>query len=109
MLVLDLVKQTERREREVIVGREYRRAVEHVNSTMPLVSTSTLPPPLLFSSLNLPFGNIGSNTMKFCIFFHVSERTARIITMRTWLMARNFASPVVLLIWDAPVVASSGD
>lgn len=38
MLVLDLVKQTERREREVIVGREYRRAVEHVNSTMPPVS-----------------------------------------------------------------------
>ncbi|CAM9117146.1 unnamed protein product [Ectocarpus sp. 8 AP-2014] len=35
VLVLDLVKQTERREREVIVGREYRRAVEHVNSTMP--------------------------------------------------------------------------
>lgn len=38
MLVLDLVKQTERREREVIVGKEYRRAVEHVNSTMPPVS-----------------------------------------------------------------------
>eukprot|EP00903_Cladosiphon_okamuranus_P008585 g8235.t1 len=35
VLVLDLVKQTERREREVIVGREYRQAVEHVNSTMP--------------------------------------------------------------------------
>ncbi|CAM9112844.1 unnamed protein product [Choristocarpus tenellus] len=35
VLVLDLVKQTEKREREVIVGREYRRAVEHVNSTMP--------------------------------------------------------------------------
>lgn len=38
VLVLDLVKQSERREREVTVGREYRRAVEHVNSTMPPVS-----------------------------------------------------------------------
>ncbi|CAM9180188.1 unnamed protein product, partial [Hapterophycus canaliculatus] len=37
VLVLDLVKQTERREREVKVGREYRWAVEHVNSTMPPV------------------------------------------------------------------------
>lgn len=45
MLVLDLVKQTERREREVIVGREYRRAVEHVNSTMPPVSVLSLPAP----------------------------------------------------------------
>lgn len=42
MLVLDLVKQTERREREVIVGREYRRAVEHVNSTMPPVSATSV-------------------------------------------------------------------
>ena len=51
MLVLDLVKQTERREREVIVGREYRRAVEHVNSTMPPVSTpSFLFPPACPSS-----------------------------------------------------------
>lgn len=39
VLVLDLVKQTERREREVIVGKEYRRAVEHVNSTMPPVGS----------------------------------------------------------------------
>jgi hypothetical protein len=35
ILVLDLVKQTEKREREVIVGREYRRAIEYINSTMP--------------------------------------------------------------------------
>lgn len=41
VLVLDLVKQTERREREVIVAREYRRAVEHVNSTMPPVGPAS--------------------------------------------------------------------
>ncbi len=41
MLVLDLVKQKERSEREVVVGREYRMAVEHVNSTMPPVSSRT--------------------------------------------------------------------
>ncbi|CAM9450333.1 unnamed protein product, partial [Phaeothamnion confervicola] len=35
VVVLDLVKQTEKREREVIVGKEYRRAIEHINSTMP--------------------------------------------------------------------------
>jgi SacI homology domain len=40
-LVLDLVKQTEKREREVIVGTEYRKAIEHVNSTMPQVSCET--------------------------------------------------------------------
>lgn len=38
LLVLDLVKQTERRERESKVGRDYRAAIEHVNSTMPAVS-----------------------------------------------------------------------
>ncbi|CAM9514219.1 unnamed protein product [Discosporangium mesarthrocarpum] len=35
LLVLDLVKQNEKRDREVIVGHEYSRAVAHVNSTMP--------------------------------------------------------------------------
>jgi hypothetical protein len=39
--VLDLVKQTEKREREVIVGTEYRKAIEHVNSTMPQVHYNT--------------------------------------------------------------------
>lgn len=44
LLVLDLVKQTERRERECIVGRDYRSAIEHVNSTMPPVSAKTFYP-----------------------------------------------------------------
>ncbi|CAM9264609.1 unnamed protein product [Sphacelaria rigidula] len=35
LLVLDLVKHTEKRERESIVGQDYRSAIEHVNSTMP--------------------------------------------------------------------------
>ncbi|CAM9202241.1 unnamed protein product [Chrysoparadoxa australica] len=35
LLVLDLVKHAEKREREVIVGREYRHAIEYINSTMP--------------------------------------------------------------------------
>ncbi len=33
--VLDLVKQTEKREREVIVGRDFRRAIEHINESIP--------------------------------------------------------------------------
>lgn len=37
LLVLDLVKHTEKRERESIVGQDYRSAIEHVNSTMPPV------------------------------------------------------------------------
>lgn len=36
IIVLDLVKQHERRPREVIVGKEYRQALDVVNSTMPL-------------------------------------------------------------------------
>lgn len=40
LLVLDLVKQAERKPREGIVGRDYRLAIEHVNSTMPPVSST---------------------------------------------------------------------
>ena len=34
IVVLDLVKQSEKREREVIVGNEYRHAIEYLNSTI---------------------------------------------------------------------------
>jgi hypothetical protein len=35
VIVLDLVKQQERRPRESIVGKEFRQAVEEINLTMP--------------------------------------------------------------------------
>ena len=35
VIVLDLTKQTEKREREMIVGHEFRRAIEYLNSHMP--------------------------------------------------------------------------
>lgn len=47
LLVLDLVKHTEKRERESIVGQDYRSAIEHVNSTIPPVSARLLVPCVL--------------------------------------------------------------
>lgn len=38
IIALDLVKHEERRPREVIVGKEYRHALEVINATMPLAS-----------------------------------------------------------------------
>lgn len=36
VLVLNLVKQKEKRARESIVGREFKRAIDHINVTMPM-------------------------------------------------------------------------
>lgn len=35
MMVLDLTKHAEKREREVVVANEYRRAIDHLNSNAP--------------------------------------------------------------------------
>lgn len=37
ILVLDLVKQTERKERERVVAREYKRAIDNINASIPEV------------------------------------------------------------------------
>ena len=36
VLVLNLVKQKEKRMREAIVGREFKRAIDHINVSMPM-------------------------------------------------------------------------
>lgn len=78
MLVLDLVKQTERREREVIVGREYRQAVEHVNSTMPPVS-----------DLDMRALAISTDHDQVDSFFQGSERGHAHVIGRIWLNENN--------------------